>query len=452
VLEPLVALTRIAPPVPRVPRIPVVPDPLRRARIPRDLASVTTVGEEADPGDAGMTSRQVERIWRSVEDLYRSGIHPAIALCLRRDGQVVLDRAIGHASGNGPGDAPGAPKVLATPQTPFCIFSTSKAITAMVVHLLDQRGLIHIDDRVCEYIPEFARHGKDAITIAHVLSHRAGLPQIPREALDLRYIDDRDFQLRIMCDARPSSRPGTVVAYHAISGGFVLAEIVRRVTGKGIREVLADEILEPLGFRWGNYGVAPQHLALVARSYATGPPIVPPLSLLVERVLGVRLEQGVDLVNDPRFLTGVVPSGNVVTTANELSRFFELLRAGGELDGVRIFEPRTIRRAITEQAYHRPDLMLALPLRWSLGFLLGARWLSVYGPDTEMAFGHVGFMNVLGWADPERALSGALITSGKPLVYPEIAQFWGIMRRIGWSAPKVARHLLTFEPTVGPER
>jgi CubicO group peptidase (beta-lactamase class C family) len=96
--------------------------------------------------------------------------------------------------------------------------------------------------------------------------------------------------------------------------------------------------------------------------------------------------------------------------------------------------------------------MLALPLRWSLGFLLGARWLSVYGPDTEMAFGHVGFMNVLGWADPERALSGALITSGKPLVYPEIAQFWGIMRRIGWSAPKVARHLLTFEPTVGPER
>ena len=398
-----------------------------------------------------MSTRSVERIWRSVEALYRSGIHPAIALCVRREGHVVLDRAIGHTSGNGPGDPRRGPKVLATPETPFCIFSASKAITAMVIHLLDERDLIHIDDRVCEYIPEFAKHGKDAITIAHVLSHRSGVPRIPREALDLRYIDDREFQLRVMCDARPSSRPGTVVAYHAISGGFVLAEIVRRVTGQGIREVLADEILEPLGFRWGNYGVAPQHLPLVARSYATGPPIVPPLSLLVERVLGVRLDKGVELVNDPRFLTGVVPSGNIVATANELSRFFELLRAGGELDGVRIFEPRTIRRAITEQAYHRPDLMLALPLRWSLGFLLGARYLSVYGPDTEMAFGHVGFMNVIGWADPERALSGALITSGKPLVYPEIAQFWGIMRRIGANAPKVARHLLTFEPTVGPE-
>jgi CubicO group peptidase (beta-lactamase class C family) len=443
-------LLRIAPPVPTVPRLPVVPDPLRRARIPRDLDAVTTVGVEADPRDCGMTADAVARIWRSVEALYRSGIHPAIAVCLRRDGHVVLDRAIGHATGNGPGDPRGAPPVLATPDTPFCIFSTSKAITAMVIHLLDQRGLIHIDDRVCEYIPEFARHGKDAITIAHVLSHRAGVPQIPREALDLRYLDDREFQLQVMCDAKPSSRPGTVVAYHAISGGFVLAEIVRRVMGKAIRDVLAEEILQPLGFRWGNYGVAPQDLPLVARSYATGPPILPPLSLLVERVLGVRLDQGVELVNDPRFLTGVIPSGNIVTTANELSRFFELLRAGGQVDGVRIFEERTIRRAITEQAYHRPDLMLALPLRWSLGFLLGARWLSVYGPDTEMAFGHVGFMNVLGWADPERALSGALITSGKPLVYPEIAQFWGIMRRIAADAPKVARHLLSFEPTTGP--
>jgi CubicO group peptidase (beta-lactamase class C family) len=134
-----------------------------------------------------------------------------------------------------------------------------------------------------------------------------------------------------------------------------------------------------------------------------------------------------------------------------MSRFFELLRAGGELGGVRIFEPRTIRRAITEQAYHRPDLMLALPMRWSLGFLLGARVLSLYGPDTEMAFGHLGFMNVVGWADPERAVSGALITSGKPLVYPELVLFWGIMRRIGLEAPKVPRHALAFEPTVGPE-
>jgi CubicO group peptidase (beta-lactamase class C family) len=412
---------------------------------------VTTIAPEADPRDAGMTVAGVERIWSSVEALYRSGMHPAIALCLRRDGQVVLDRAIGHASGNGPADRAGAPKVLAEPDTPFCIFSASKAVTAMVVHLLDQRGQLHIADRVCEYIPEFAPHGKDAITIAHVLSHRSGVPKIPGEALLLENIDDEELKLRVMCEARPSSRPGTVVAYHAISGGFILAEVVRRVTGKSIREVLAEEILEPLDFRWFNYGVHPKDVGRVGLSYATGPPLVPPLGALVERVLGVRPDLGVDLVNDPRFLTGVVPAGNIVGTANEMSRFYELLRGGGELDGVRVFEPRTIRRAITEQAYHRPDLMLALPMRWSLGFLLGARWLSLYGPDTELAFGHLGFMNVVGWADPERAISGALITSGKPVIYPEIAQFWGIMRRIGIEVPKVSRHDLAFEPTVGPE-
>jgi hypothetical protein len=94
-----------------------VPDPLRRARIPKDLASVTTVGAEADPRPVGMTRDNVEAIWRAATHLYRSGIHPAIALCIRRDGEVVLDRAIGHASGNGPADPPDAAKVLATPET-----------------------------------------------------------------------------------------------------------------------------------------------------------------------------------------------------------------------------------------------------------------------------------------------------------------------------------------------
>ena len=69
--------------------------------------------------------------------------------------------------------------------------------------------------------------------------------------------------------------------------------------------------------------------------------------------------------------------------------------------------------------------------------MLGARRLSLYGPDTELAFGHLGFTNVIGWADPERAVSGALLTSGKPIVYPELLQLWSLMRRIGIEAPRV---------------
>lgn len=422
---------------PSLPRLPLVPDPFRRVRVARELESVTSVAAEADPADGGMTRDGVEHIWSAIEGLYRSGVHPAIALCLRRDGQVVLDRAIGHARGNGPHDDREAPKELATPDTPFCIFSASKAITAMVAHLLDQRGLIHIGDRVCEYIPDFSKHGKDEITIGHVLSHRAGVPSVPREALDLRYIDDPEFILRHMCEAEPSARAGRALAYHAISGGFLIGEITRRVTGQGIRDVLREGVLEPLGFRFCSYGVAPEDVPLVALNYATGPPVVPPLSNLLERLLGSPFEEVVRVSNDHRFLTGVVPAGNVVATANELSRFFELLRAGGELEGVRVFEPRTIRRAVGEQSFRELDLSFGLPMRYSYGFMLGASWLSLYGPDTEMAFGHLGFTNVIGWADPERALAGALMTSGKPALYPELPQVWGVMRRIGLEAPKV---------------
>ncbi|HEV2819021.1 MAG TPA: serine hydrolase domain-containing protein [Solirubrobacteraceae bacterium] len=413
----------------RLPRPPIGPDPLRRIEVPRDLATVTVVGEEDDPRAGGMDDAGVQRIWRGVQGLYRSGVHPAIQLCLRREGRVVLDRAIGHAR----------PDVPVTTGTPFLIYSAAKSVTAMVAHLLDQRGDIHFGDRVVEYIPEYASHGKHRITIGHILSHRAGVPNLPPEALDLDLIEDSDTILRLLCDARPSTRPGKLLAYHAISGGYVIAELVRRVTGRSIREVLAREILDPLGFRWTNYGVPPEDLTAVGRAEVTGAPVLPPLSTLLTRALGKPVDQITRESNDPRFLTGIIPSANIVSTANEMSRFYELLRNGGELDGVRIFEPRTIRRATTEQSSLEIDLGLAFPARYSLGFMLGARVLSLWGPDTEQAFGHLGFTNVMTWADPQRALAGALITSGKPIVYPELPELWTLMRRIGMEAPKVDR-------------
>jgi CubicO group peptidase (beta-lactamase class C family) len=414
-----------------------VPDPLRRCRVPRDLDSVTTVAEEEDPAQVGMTRDGVERIWDAVRGLYRSGVHPAVQLCVRRKGVVVLDRAIGHAKGNGPQDPPDAEKTPATPETPFCIFSASKAITAVVVHLLDERGLLHISDPVAEYLPAYAAHGKETITIAHVLTHKAGVPNLPREALDLEYVADTDRLVKMLCDAKPRSRAGKTLAYHAVSGGFILGEVVRAVTGKGIREVLAQEILDPLGFRWTNYGVAPEDIPQVGINYVTGPPALPPLSTLLTRGLGTHPDEITRLSNDPRFLTAIMPAANGVSTGHELARFFELLRRGGELDGVRVLEPRTLRRALTEQSYLEVDYSLGFPTRFSYGFMLGGKILSLYGPDTQMAFGHLGFVNILGWADPERAISVGLITSGKPTLYPELPQFWGIGWRIGTEASKV---------------
>jgi CubicO group peptidase (beta-lactamase class C family) len=420
-----------------IPRPPFGPDPLRRGVVPRDLESVTARDAEADPGAVGMTAEGVESIWEAAEALYRTGMYPALTLCVRREGHVILDRALGYARGGGPGDPEDGPRTPARPSTPFLIYSASKAFTAMVAHLLDQRGLIHSDDRVAEYIPEFASHGKYRITIEHVLSHRAGVPNLPPEAYDLDRIQDWDFLVQAICEARPRTRPGKLLAYHAISGGYILAEIVRRVTGRGIRDVLADEILAPLGFRWSNFGVAAEDLDRVGRCYPTGAPVLPPLSNVLSRALGKHPDDITRLSNDPRFLTGVIPAANTVTTANELSRFFELLRMAGELDGVRIFEPATIRRATVERAYREVDLTLGAPLRHASGFMLGARALSLFGPDTEEAFGHLGFTNVLGWADPERALSVGFITSGKPVLHHGLPGLWDLTRRIGAAAPKV---------------
>jgi CubicO group peptidase (beta-lactamase class C family) len=414
-----------------LPRVPLLPDPMRRIRVPRDLDAITTVGDEAA---GGLRAGGAERIWQATQALFRSGVHPAITLCVRCEGEVVLDRAIGWAKLED--------REPARPGTPFVIFSASKAMTATVAHLLDERGLIHIDDRIVEYLPEYGRHGKDAITIEHVLSHRAGVPNLPGEVLKIENIDDHDLLLEAMCDAKPSTRPGKLLAYHAVSGGFIIGEIVRRVTGRGIREVLAEEVLDPLGFRWGNYGVAPEDVERVGRSYPTGLPPLPPVSTILERALGLPPDEITRTSNDPRFLTGVVPAANVVTTANELSRFFELLRCGGELDGVRVMEARTIRRAIVERAYREIDLTLGAPLRHACGFMLGAEVLSLFGPDTELAFGHLGFTNVLGWADPERALSVGLITSGKPILHHGLADLWNLTRRIGLEAPKVRRPAL----------
>ncbi len=430
-----------------IPRLPLIPDPLRRIDVPKDLEPLTTVGEEADPAEGGMTRDGVEAVWSSVERLYRSGVHPAIALCLRREGVVVLDRAIGHARGNGPGESDGAERVSATPATPFVIYSASKAIAATVAHILDEEGAIHLADRVAEYIPEYGSHGKDVITIAHVLSHRAGVANLPSDALDLENASDPDYICRVICDAEPASRPGKMLAYHAISGGFIVGEIVKRVTGKDIRTVLAEKVLDPLGFRWTNFGVAPEDVPQIALAYPTGAPVVPPFSILLERALGRPPDEVTRLSNDPRFLTSIIPAANTVTTANELSRFYELLRCGGELDGVRVLQPRTIRRALTEQSYREVDFTLGFPARYGLGFILGARLLSLYGPDTELAFGHLGFTNILGWADPERGISAGLITSGKPVLYPELPSLWGVTRRIGSEAPKTTESALAFPAT-----
>lgn len=411
------------------------------ARVPADLDAVTRVRWEAEvaPHELDVTAPARERIWGAVRRLYRSGVHPAIALCVRRHGGVLLDRSIGHAHGNGPADSPDAAKAILGPDAPFCTLSASKAVTAMVIHLLDQQNLLRLDDPVCEYVPEFGANGKQWITIRHVLIHRAGIQNLPPEVLQLDNLDDTDRVLELIVAQPPAGRAGRQLAYHAVTGGFVLAEVVRRVTGKSIRAVLQEAVSRPLGMRWLGFGVRPEDVPQVVTNYQTGPPPLPPFSQLFQRALGVTFEQAVALSNDPRFLTAVIPSANVVATANDMSRFYQLLLNGGTLDGVRVFQERTVRRATVEHSYLEMDLTLGMPFRYGMGFMLGAEWFSPYGPYTHRAYGHVGFTNIVCWADPERRVAAAILTSGKPFLYPEIYYLFDVLRQIGLACPKVGR-------------
>jgi CubicO group peptidase (beta-lactamase class C family) len=396
------------------------------ARIrPYPAESVTVIDREVevDPREAGLTHADIDEIWRSVVRLYETRLHPAIALCVRRRGKVVIDRAIGHVHGNAPTDAPDAVRTQVTPRSLFTAYSASKAITAMVIHLLDERGLVHLDDPVAEYVPEFGRNGKEWITLRHVLTHRAGIPAVPRSEVDLSLLSDSRRIFELLCDAKPTSPPGRRLAYHAITGGFVLAAVVERVTGRDIRSFLRSEVLDPLGFEHLSYGVKPEEIPLVATNAFTGPPALPPYSWVLERSIGVTVRQASELANDRAFLTSIVPSGNIVSTANEMSRYFELLLREGELDGHRVFHPRTVRRATAEQTFLEFDAVLVMPVRYGMGFMLGSKWLSLYGHNTPSAFGHLGFTSTLAYADRARDISVSLMTSGKPFLTPEQI-FW----------------------------
>ncbi len=218
----------------------------------------------------------------------------------------------------------------------------------------------------------------------------------------------------------------------------MLAEIVRRITGSDVRQVLENRISRPLGLRWLSYGVPLADVPRVAVNAFTGPPVPLPIKLILKSALGTSLQHAIELSNAPRFLTGIVPAANVITTAEELSAFYQCLLDGGTLGGVRIFESRTVRHATAEQNHWELDFTLGMPIRYGLGFMLGGSPVSLYGLDNPHAFGHLGLSNVIAWADPERDLAVALLTSGKPVLSTHVVRLVELMLAISRALPKLA--------------
>ncbi|WP_205875384.1 lipase LipE [Mycobacterium camsae] len=406
-----------------------------RIRVPADLDAVTAIGEE-DHSEIDKVA--ADKIWQAARHWYRAGMHPAIQLCIRRNGKVVLNRAIGHGWGNAPTDEPDADKVPVTTDTPFCVYSAAKGITATVVHMLVEQRVFALDDRVCEYIPSYTSHGKDRTTIRHVLTHSAGVPFPTGPKPDLRRADDHDYAQEQLGKLRPLYPPGRMHMYHALTWGPLMREIVYAAASKDIRDILATEILEPLNFRWTNFGVAPKDIPLVAPSHPTGKPLPPAIAAIFRKAIGGTVHEIIPYTNTPAFLSTVVPSSNTISTADELSRFAEIWRRGGELDGVRIMSPERMYGAVQESRRLRPDVAVGLmPARWGTGYMLGTDRFGPFGRNAPQAFGNLGLANIAIWADPARGMSAGLISSGKPGKDPELKRYKALMDTIASSIARV---------------
>lgn len=398
----------------------------RRVRVPSRLGDLTTTGPETPARDLGLPALAVPTIWSAAQVLYRTGLHPGLSLVVRHRGETVLNRAIGTRRWPDGGGSPAYADRM-TPDTPACLYSCSKAITALVVHKLVEQGSLDLDEPVIAHLPEFAAQGKESITLRQLLSHRAGLAALPLpKNPDPMLLLDRELMVRLLCEAPQSDRVRQ--AYHAVTAGYILGEVAERATGRSLPDLLDHCVTAPLGLTTMTYGVPQDRRDEVALSYSTGPDQLPPLTQVVHRLLGIRPHVIAPALNTPEAMDAVVPAANVHASAADLATLFQMLLDGGSWEGSRVFERETIEEATRPAGPLVIDGSIPVPLRFSAGFMLGERGPNLFGVLSPRAFGHLGFTNILGWADPDRDLAVGLVTTGKA-VSPE-----GVLAMAGLTA------------------
>ena len=392
----------------------------RTVEVPQDIAAVTDIDAavEVDPRQAGLTPESVDTIWEACQNLYRSGAHPLLSLCLRRRGELVLNRSIGHFQED----------KVATVNTPICLFSASKAVSAVLVHLLAEQGKVNLLNPVSYYIPEFAAKGKGSITILQLLAHRGGVPTVPK-GVDLDLLYDHKTALQMICEAEPTDHQGRVQAYHAVTSGFIFDELIRVTTGLNAQQYLDRYIRKPMGMRYFRYGLNKRDQAGVAINTVTGPDIGP-INKALASVLGAHPDTVVEMTNDPRFYRAIIPSANLFATAEEVSRFYQMLLNHGHWQGKQILDPLTVHRATRSLGKFELDKSIMLPMRYSAGMMLGGSPFGIYGKDTQYAYGHVGYANIFCWADPERDIAVSLMNTGKLTLGPHIKSLLGMLNAI----------------------
>jgi CubicO group peptidase (beta-lactamase class C family) len=287
------------------------------------------------------------------------------------------------------------------------VFSTTKGLTAICAHRLVDQGLLDLDAPVARYWPEFAQAGKERIPVRWLLSHRAGLPALRKPLPDDAFYDWNAMTTALAAE-EPWWEPGAKHGYHAITYGWLVGEVIRRISGKTPGTYFRDEIVRPLGIDC--------HIGLDAREdvrcgqMIQSPPPPPgqinlfeysknnPDSVSAKAFMNPPTAMKLGAINARAWRGAEIPAANGHTTARALARLYGALARGGEVDGVRVLSPEAIRRCHTEES-HGIDEVLMVPTRFSTGFML-TQAHDPWGPNAH-PFGHPGAGGSLGFADPD---------------------------------------------------
>jgi len=316
------------------------------------------------------------------EDGLASGAEVGASVCVNVDGETVVDLWGGFA------DA--AQSRPWRRDTIVNVYSSTKAMTALTALLLADRGEVDLDSPVARYWPQFAANGKGDVTVAHLLSHSSGLSgwAQPIEPTDLY---DWEKATGLLAAQAPFWQPGTACGYHALTQGYLVGEVVRRVTGRTLGTVFRQEIAEPLGADF-HIGLPASEDARVADLIppAANTPFANPTALQANASTNPKLEVAVTRTRAWR--GAEIPAANGTSNARAMTTILAVLACGGAVGGRRLLSEAGCRRALEVQAEGR-DLILDLPMRFGLGFAVSGGMMP--NPNTLYWGGHGGTLVIV---------------------------------------------------------
>ena len=322
------------------------------------------------------------------------------SLCVALAGRVVVDLWGGFADG--------ARTRAWGADTLVNVFSVGKAFAAVCVLRMAGKGRLDLDDRVAAHWPEFAANGKADVSVRQLLSHQAGLPAVSRR-LPPGAMLDWPVMTAALSEQEPWWLPGSAHGYHVNTFGFLVGEVARRIDGRSLGTYLSDEVAAPLGADF-HIGLPASEESRVADYLWTAPtpaeaepPGVAPHELMeYNAYFNPSGLSGAGTVNTRAWREAEIPSTNGHGTARGVARLYQVLAAGGTIDGVEVVDRGVLAEAASEQVYGE-DLLLHRPTRFGLGFQLTQKERPL-GPGTR-AFGHFGAGGSLGFCDPEVGLA-----------------------------------------------